>query len=337
MRTFFPTLDSVLAAGNTSTRSIRIPTANLTAYHVGLAGTSDSSTTVLSMSETGSTTPNGLNCTIDYSGALGAMRAMQFAAAHNGSSASQSPIGGSFTASLGIKNTGTAQVTALQGTASLKDTVTHASNATNLQNIFECTDEGAVITGGTINARSVWAKEPAAYTGAATIRRWSILCSGDFQINNNKKLIIGGADTGVGDDYLLGTGSLIETYISSVKVCDFSSTALTLVDGIDIKAGTTTGSSFGATASELVGFHGAKVAQESAFTQTYSTSTKTVPVISSAAFAWVSTNAAPWGYSSQAQADAIGTNLNAINADCRINRQLINAVIDILRNKGITA
>lgn len=337
MPTYNQPLDLVLAVGNTSTRDIRIPTAALTAYHVGFGGSSESSTTVVSMSETSSTTPNGLNCTIDYSGALGAMRAMQFNAIHSGSAAAQSPIGGSFSAALAVKNAGTAQVTALQGTAALKDTVTHASNVTNLQNIFECTDEGAVITGGTINARSVWAKEPAAYTGAATIRRWAILCSGDFQINTNKLMRFGGGDTTLGVNYLTWNGSALDTYINSSKVLDVSSSALTFVDGINIKAGTTTGTSFGSSASEMVGFHGKASVQDAAFTQTYSTSNTTVPNPAASAVTWTATNVGPWGFTSAAEVNNLATQVNNITADSQRNRQLINAIINILSKKGLTA
>lgn len=327
-------LDVVLRVGNTSTQSIRIPTASLTAYHVGFGGTSESSTTVMSMSETSSTTPNGLNCTIDYSGALGAMRAMQFAAVHNGSSASQSPIGGSFTASLGIKNTGTAQVTALQGTASLKDTVTHASNATNLQNIFECTDEGAIITGGTINARSVWAKEPAAYTGAATIRRWAILCSGDFQINTNKKLIIGGGDTSVGDDYLYGTGSLLEVYNSGNKVSDFSATAFNLVDGINFGVGSTTGTKIALATTDKLGFYGATpVVRPAAYTQTYATASRTV-VNPTAAVPTMTNTLGGWGFVSSAEMTSFSNEIKNIITDIANLKNNVNSLIDDHQSLG---
>ncbi len=327
-------LDAVLNVGNTSTRDIRIPTAALTAYHVGFGGSSESSTTVVSMSETSSTTPNGLSCTIDYSGALGAMRAMQFNAIHSGSATAQSPIAGAFNASLSLKNAGTAQVTALQGTAALKDTVTHASNVTNLQNIFECTDEGAVITGGTINARSVWAKEPAAYTGAATIRRWAILCSGDFQINNNKKLIIGGADTGVGDDYLLGTGSLIETYISSVKVCDFSSTALTLVDAYNIAVGSTTGTKIALNTTDKLGFFGATpVVRPAAYTQTYATANRTV-ANPTASVPSVTNTLGGWGFSSSAEMTNVMNEIKNIITDVANVKNNLNSLIDDQQSLG---
>ena len=327
-------LDVVLRVGNTSTQSIRIPTANLTAYHVGLAGTSDSSTVILDMSETSSTTTAGIRSTVEHTGSTGIMRAMQFTARHNGTATAQSPIGGQFTATLAVKNAGTAQVTALQGTASLDDTVTHASNVTNLQNIVECTDSGAVITGGVINARSLWAKEPAAYTGAATIRRWSILCSGDFQINSNKKLIIGGGDATVGTNYLLGTGSLIETYINSIKVCDFSSTALTLADGYNIDLGTTTGTKIGLATTEKLGFYGATpVTRPTAYTQTYATSTKSSTALVGNTTTWTATNGG-WGYASSTEADNVVKNLNGVIADHAVTRQLVNAIIDDLQALG---
>jgi hypothetical protein len=327
-------LDTVLNVGNTSTTSIRIPTANLTAYHVGLAGTSDSSTIILDMSETSSTTTAGIRSVVEHTGSTGIMRAMQFTARHNGTAIAQSPLGGQFTASLAVKNAGTAQVTALQGTATLEDTVSHSANATNLQNIFECTDNGAVITGGIINARSVWAKEPAAYTGAATIRRWAILSSGDVQINTNKRLLLGGGDASVGTNYLLGTGSLIETYINSVKVCDFSSTALTLADGYNIAGGSTTGSKLGLSSTDKWGFFGATpVARPAAYTQTFATASRTVPNPTATVPAATNTLGG-WGFASSAEMTTFVNEIKNLITDDENLRKNINALIDDHQSLG---
>jgi hypothetical protein len=262
------------------------------------------------------------------------MRAMNFAAVHNGSATAQNPTGGNFSAQLAVKNAGTAQVTGLNGSASLNGTVTHASNTTNLQNSFECTDGGATITGGIINARSVWAKEPAAYTGAATIRRWAILCSGDFQINTNKKLIIGGGDASVGDDYFNGTGSLIETFINGLKVCDFSLTAFNLADGYNIAVGSTTGTKIALNTTDKLGFFGATpVVRPAAYTQTFATASRTVPN-PTATVPGATNTLGGWGFASSAEMTTFVNEIKNLITDDENLRKTINALIDDHQSLG---
>jgi hypothetical protein len=328
MPTYNYSLDSVLAVGNTSTRAIRIPTAALTAYHVGFGGTSESTTIILDMSETSSTTTAGIRSTVEHTGSTGIMRAMQFEARHNGTATAQSPIGGQFTASLAVKNAGTAQVTGLQGIAALQDTVTHASNVTNLQNIMEIVDNGANCTGGIINARALWCKEPPAFSGVATLRRWALLSSGDVQINTNKRLLLGGGDASVGTNYLLGTGSLIETYINSIKVCDFSSTALTFADAYNIAVGSTTGTKIALNSTDKLGFFGATpVVRPAAYTQTYSVASRTV-ANAAASLPGVTNTLGGWGFSSSAEMTAFVNEIKNLITDDENLRKNINAIID---------
>lgn len=73
------------------------------------------------------------------------------------------------------------------------------------------------------------------------------------------------------------------------------------------------------------------------FTQTYSTSTTTVPVIEAAAVATTgATNSSPYGFTAAAQADAIVAAVNNLVLAVTTNRKLINAIIDSLQAGEIT-
>lgn len=86
-----------------------------------------------------------------------------------------------------------------------------------------------------------------------------------------------------------------------------------------------------------IGFFGVSpVARASAYTQTYSTADKTHAAFTSADLATTAaTNAAPWGFASQAQAENIATQFNLLRADVADAKQLINSVIDDLQAYGL--
>jgi len=209
-------LQLVCNIGNTTTTNIKC--ANL-----GLADSSPSSTIVLAMDSTGSTISGGLSSTINHTGPTVTMRAMLFEAQHAGSSGTQTAVGGGFTSTLMTKNAGTATMVGVQGTAKLDAAVSHTANTTNLYNKFEVLDDGATISGGTINARSLWAANPPSFTGATTVRALAFLCSGDMQVNNNKKLYLGGQDLTISSTYFIRNSSTadLDLYVDSVQVANF--------------------------------------------------------------------------------------------------------------------
>lgn len=85
-----------------------------------------------------------------------------------------------------------------------------------------------------------------------------------------------------------------------------------------------------------VGFYGvAPVARPAAYTQTYSTSTRTHSLFTNNTVSWISTNSSPWGYQSQAQADSIPTELNNLRADVANVKNVLNQVIDDLQSVGL--
>jgi peptidoglycan hydrolase CwlO-like protein len=106
-----------------------------------------------------------------------------------------------------------------------------------------------------------------------------------------------------------------------------------------------------------IGLYGATpVAKAGAYTQTYSTADKTISALSTSAYTIVAsavsvtpTNSSPWGYSSEAEAQAIETQLNNLVTDVtglkgKVDnvitditdcKQALNALIDDLQAIGI--
>jgi hypothetical protein len=76
-------------------------------------------------------------------------------------------------------------------------------------------------------------------------------------------------------------------------------------------------------------FGSAGVVQAAAYTKTYSTASRTIPNATFTNLATTAaTNVAPWGFSTQAQADAIATQVNALAADVLILKQLIVSLVN---------
>jgi hypothetical protein len=79
-----------------------------------------------------------------------------------------------------------------------------------------------------------------------------------------------------------------------------------------------------------LGFYGATpVIQAAAYTKTYSTASRTIPVATFTTLSTIpATNVAPYGFTTQAQADAIATKVNALAADVLILKQLIVSLVN---------
>lgn len=78
------------------------------------------------------------------------------------------------------------------------------------------------------------------------------------------------------------------------------------------------------------------VVRPSAYTQTYATAARTHNnVTSTAVGTTASTTVTPFGYTTQAQADAIPVAINAVAADLLNLKQLVNSVIDDLQANGL--
>lgn len=82
--------------------------------------------------------------------------------------------------------------------------------------------------------------------------------------------------------------------------------------------------------------NGAVFSKAAAYTQTYSTATRTHSTFTSTAVATTpSTSTTPFGYTTQDQADAIVTSLNALRQDVANAKQVLNSVIDDLQAYGL--
>ena len=82
----------------------------------------------------------------------------------------------------------------------------------------------------------------------------------------------------------------------------------------------------------ISGTEGAVVGPQTTYTQTYSTTASTVPNATVASVATTaSTQTTPYGYASQAQADAIPVNINALAADVLALKKVIGQIIDDLQ------
>jgi hypothetical protein len=76
-------------------------------------------------------------------------------------------------------------------------------------------------------------------------------------------------------------------------------------------------------------FGSAGVVQAAAYTKTYSTASRTIPNATFTNLATTAaTNVAPYGFTTQAQADAIATQVNALAADVLILKQLIVSLVN---------
>lgn len=85
-----------------------------------------------------------------------------------------------------------------------------------------------------------------------------------------------------------------------------------------------------------IGFFGATpIARPSAYTQAYATADKTHDAVTSNDLSLTSTQSTPWGFSSQAEADSIQTEVNALRAELIDLKQFVNAILDDLQALGL--
>ena len=84
-------------------------------------------------------------------------------------------------------------------------------------------------------------------------------------------------------------------------------------------------------------FHGSSAVDAAdAYTQTYSTADRTIANPTATAVGDLgATNSSPWGYDSEAHADAVHTAIDALIADNLDLRQAITALIDDLQEIGL--
>jgi len=136
--------------------------------------------------------------------------------------------------------------------------------------------------------------------------------------------------------YYDGTNTILKNYVGT----GFLDLQMNLqLSAKNIITDTTTGMKIGTATNQKLGFFNATpIVQPSAYTQTYSTASKTNPnVTTTAVDTTASTQVTPYGYSTSAQADAIPTQINALQADLLATKKLLNALIDDLQSLGLAS
>jgi len=111
---------------------------------------------------------------------------------------------------------------------------------------------------------------------------------------------------------------------------------LTLAEGLNLAVGTTTGTKIGTATTQKLGFFNATpVVRPSAYTQTYTTSTKTQSNLTAAAPPAGGTGTAAGAYDTAAHRNAMITSLTNLITDVANVKQVLNAVIDDLQALGL--
>jgi hypothetical protein len=127
-------------------------------------------------------------------------------------------------------------------------------------------------------------------------------------------MLAGGSVSGAGGDFTLASGFGVPS--GSIYLSADSGTVIQITQD--------------ATPTLQLGFFGTvPVAQAAAYTKTYATASRTIPVATfTNLVTTAATNVAPYGFTTQAQADDIATKVNALAADVLILKQLIVSLVN---------
>lgn len=167
----------------------------------------------------------------------------------------------------------------------------------------------------------------------------------NFGTGVDAKIVFTGTQFQIQSDVVTSTDSLLLRggtngvlfNVGATQYLGLTANTLTFADATNIVLNTTTGTKIGTgTTQKLAFYNSPPIVQPSAYTQTYSTATKTQSNLTSADLSTTaSTQLTPWGFASQAQADDIATQVNAIRVDIANIKQVLNAVIDDLQALGL--
>jgi len=113
---------------------------------------------------------------------------------------------------------------------------------------------------------------------------------------------------------------------------------ITIAEGGDLILGTTTGTKIGTATTQKLGFFNATpVVQPTAYTQTYSTASKTVPAATASNPPAGGTGATAGAYDTAVNRDAMITSLTNNIADVLALKKVVNSLIDDLQALGLVA
>lgn len=232
-----------------------------------------------------------------------------------------------------VNNTGTSNYTCFKGTW------TSTVNLTGGSHIFE----GAILDGGagptdatgaTVTQVGLHIYPMSTFTNATSNIRIGAIFEHDVLITDGNRLYFEGVASTftVGDTYMVytaGTTSL-DTVVNGTTVYTYTPTTTTFADAHNLAFNATTGTKFGTATTQKIGIWNATpIVRPSAYTQTYSTATKTHSNPTASAISTTgSTNVTPFGYTTAAQADAIVAAINALIVDVANTKQVVNAIID---------
>lgn len=144
--------------------------------------------------------------------------------------------------------------------------------------------------------------------------------------------------TNTGNAIFSQTGSDLYIVGSTITVIG-SPGNLELNDAVNVVLGTTTGTKIGTSTSQKLGFYNVTpVIQPTAYTQTYSTSSKTQSAVAfTGAISGTPTQVTPWGYASAQIAGSVLQELNKLGSDVIVIKNVLNSVIDDLQSLGLLA
>lgn len=180
-----------------------------------------------------------------------------------------------------------------------------------------------------------------ATTGADTTNIGVRIAKGDtyaLQLSDTGGTAPGGITFGTDTNLYRSAANTLKTDDAFIATGLITATAgITILDAQNIVLDVTTGTKIGTATTQKLGFYNATpIVQPSAYTQTYSTADKTH---ANSTFATVAetaaTNVTPFGYTTQAQADAIPVELNDLGDDVTDLKQLVNSLIDDLQALGL--
>jgi hypothetical protein len=163
----------------------------------------------------------------------------------------------------------------------------------------------------------------------------SFICNTGFAgADGYANFIMGGGGFGVGGNFSMGCGSSSTgsggDYLMAMAGGPIDNGNMYFQDGYGrnfIWCKTSTGGSGGA--QQIGFFNTTPKAQAAAYTKTYSTASRVIPVATfTNLVTTAATNVTPYGFTTQAQADAIATKVNALAADVLILKQLIVSLVN---------
>lgn len=198
-------------------------------------------------------------------------------------------------------------------------------------------------------------KSRGTFTAPTVVTTGDVLGNIDFNGRGTSAWLVGarieGSCTGTVGTYMPGQLKFSTTNATGTVTLAMtidSAQDITLAEATDLIIGTATGTKVGTGATQKIGFYGATpIVRPSAYTQTYSTASKTVPALTSATLtdntggtATTTLAAIEATYTQATIRNALASlasQINKLNADVLADKKVITALIDDLQALGFTS